>query len=189
MWSSRPKVGGQWRTQACRLAAVTSSRWMSTGVISDGRSGLMRPIWRNSSPSSTTSRKCVVEGGRRRAKRSPCIGSELCSILSSTSITFCVSSSNMRHWRRDRRLRSWIVVIGATSTALWLSPVTASQPPSDGCRAASKIEYDSAKKTYLLQNRFGMYVRSGRIWRRHYWYCHYSFHCEQRVICADGKVI
>jgi len=78
-------------------------------------------------------------------------------------------------------------MIGATSTALWLSPVTAPQPLSDGCRAASKIEYDSAKKTYLLQNRFGMYVRSGRIWRRHYWYCHYSSHCEPRVFALMGR--
>jgi len=45
------------------------------------------------------------------------------------------------------------------------------QPPSERCRPASKLEYDSAKQQFLLQNRFGMYVRTGRVWRRHYWYC------------------
>jgi hypothetical protein len=51
------------------------------------------------------------------------------------------------------------------------SPAKAVQPPSDHCRVVSKIEYDSAKKQFLLRNRFGGYVRTGRIWRRHYWYC------------------
>jgi hypothetical protein len=51
------------------------------------------------------------------------------------------------------------------------SSANAVQPPSDHCRAASKIEYDSARKQFLLRNRFGTYVRTGRIWRRHYWYC------------------
>jgi hypothetical protein len=51
------------------------------------------------------------------------------------------------------------------------SPAKAVQPPSDHCRLVSKIEYDSAKKQFLLRNRFGVYVRTGRLWRRHYWYC------------------
>ncbi len=51
------------------------------------------------------------------------------------------------------------------------SSANAAQPPSDHCRAASKIEYDSAKKQFLLRNRFGAYVRTGQIWHRHYWYC------------------
>jgi hypothetical protein len=55
--------------------------------------------------------------------------------------------------------------------ALLSSSANAVQPPSDRCRAASKIEYDSARKQFLLRNRFGAYVRTGRIWRRHYWYC------------------
>ena len=50
-------------------------------------------------------------------------------------------------------------------------PAKAVQAPADHCRPASKIEYDSAKKDFLLRNRFGVYVRTGRIWRRHYWYC------------------
>jgi hypothetical protein len=59
----------------------------------------------------------------------------------------------------------------ATILVLAPSPATAVQPPSEQCRAASKIEYDSAKKQFLLRNRFGTYVRTGHVWRRHYWYC------------------
>lgn len=59
----------------------------------------------------------------------------------------------------------------ATILALLSTPARAVAPPSDQCRAVSKIEYDSAKKQFLLRNRFGTYVRTGQIWRRHYWYC------------------
>lgn len=55
--------------------------------------------------------------------------------------------------------------------SLLCSSANAVQPPSDHCRAASKIEYDGARKQFLLRNRYGAYVRTGRIWRRHYWYC------------------
>jgi hypothetical protein len=65
--------------------------------------------------------------------------------------------------------RSLIVI--AAMLALPCSPAKAVQPPFDHCRVVSKIEYDSAKKQFLLRNRFGGYVRTGRIWRRHYWYC------------------
>jgi hypothetical protein len=56
--------------------------------------------------------------------------------------------------------------------ALSSSSMSAEQPPFAGCRTASKIEYDSAKRDYLLRNKFGAYVRTGRVWRRYYWYCH-----------------
>jgi hypothetical protein len=65
--------------------------------------------------------------------------------------------------------KSFTLVAG--TLALLCSPANAVQPPADRCRPASKIEYDSAKKDFLLRNRFGAYVRTGRIWRRHYWYC------------------
>ncbi len=63
-----------------------------------------------------------------------------------------------------------LAIIAATLTS-FCSAANAVQAPSDHCRAASKIEYDSAKKQYLLQNRFGAYIRTGRVWQRHYWYC------------------
>jgi hypothetical protein len=59
----------------------------------------------------------------------------------------------------------------AASLAFACSSANAVQPPSDHCRAASKIEYDSAKKQFLLHNRFGAYIRTGHVWHRHYWYC------------------
>ena len=61
--------------------------------------------------------------------------------------------------------------VTAALMALLISSANAVQPPSDHCRTASKIEYDSARKQFLLRNRFAAYVRTGRIWRRHYWYC------------------
>jgi hypothetical protein len=51
------------------------------------------------------------------------------------------------------------------------SSANTAQPPAEPCRAASKVEYNSAKKQHLLRNRFGFYVRNGPIWRRLYWYC------------------
>jgi hypothetical protein len=59
----------------------------------------------------------------------------------------------------------------AAMLALSSLSANAAQTPSDQCRAVSKIEYGSAKKQFLLHNRFGTYVRTGRIWRHHYWYC------------------
>lgn len=59
----------------------------------------------------------------------------------------------------------------AVTLAFFSSSAHAVDPPSDHCRAVSKIEYDSAKKQFLLRNRFGAYIRTGRVWRRHYWYC------------------
>lgn len=64
-----------------------------------------------------------------------------------------------------------LFAVGAAILALVSSSANAVQPPSEHCRAATKIEYDSARKQFLLRNRFGAYVRTGRIWRRHYWYC------------------
>ena len=83
----------------------------------------------------------------------------------------------MSHRKRRTWVRAATVMRSfAAIVAIWplcSSSAHAVQPPSEGCRAASKIEYDSAKKQYLLRNRFGFYVRNGRIWRRHYWYCQF----------------
>jgi len=62
-----------------------------------------------------------------------------------------------------------LLLIGA---GLAPSPARALQPPRGGCRFASKIEYDSAKRQYLLRTRVGEYLRTGGWWRRHYWFCH-----------------
>jgi hypothetical protein len=65
-----------------------------------------------------------------------------------------------------------VAAISAVLIALTTSSLNAQQPPREGCRATSKVEYDSAKRQYLLRGRFGMYVRTGSLWRRYYWFCH-----------------
>jgi hypothetical protein len=80
--------------------------------------------------------------------------------------------TRLQRQRPDRYPGLWVVMIGAMLFGFSAISAKAEQPPAEGCRAASKIEYDSAKRKYLLRNRFGMYTRTGRVWRRHYWYCH-----------------
>jgi hypothetical protein len=45
------------------------------------------------------------------------------------------------------------------------------QPPRERCVTVTKREYDNARKKSLLRNRFGEYLRTGRVLRRRYWYC------------------
>ena len=62
-------------------------------------------------------------------------------------------------------------VMGLMQIAFPFSSVKAEQPPQNGCVAIPKIQSDSAKKQHLLHARYGMYVRTGRFFRHHYWYC------------------
>jgi hypothetical protein len=64
-----------------------------------------------------------------------------------------------------------IAVIGLMLIAFPSSSVGAEQPPYKGCVGVSKGTYQIAKKKKLLGNRFGTYVRTGRLWHRYYWYC------------------
>jgi hypothetical protein len=67
-------------------------------------------------------------------------------------------------------------LIALTASIGWLisvfapSLVSAEQPPGDGCRAVSKIEYNAAKAEYLLISRSRVYVQTGHLWRGHYWH-------------------
>ena len=61
--------------------------------------------------------------------------------------------------------------IGLALMALPNSPAIAQQPPREGCVAVTKSEYTSAKREKLLRNRYGGYVRTGRVLHRFYWYC------------------
>jgi hypothetical protein len=66
------------------------------------------------------------------------------------------------------------ILSGVLIAALSVQAVRAAKVPSlpwPGCRLASKLEYQSAKRQYLLRNRVGEYVRTGRFWRRAYCYC------------------
>jgi hypothetical protein len=68
---------------------------------------------------------------------------------------------------------TFIAVLGATLIAVYLFSVKdEQQSPWEGCRAASKIEYESAKRDFLLQTSVGAYATTGHWWRRYYWYCH-----------------
>jgi len=69
--------------------------------------------------------------------------------------------------------RACTALIGLLLMACPSSSLNAQQPPwSEGCRPASKVEYNAAKRQYLLRNSFGgEYLRTGRLWRRYYWYC------------------
>ena len=66
-----------------------------------------------------------------------------------------------------------LFAIGATILFLSCTSLAkAEKSPWEDCRPASKVEYDSAKGNFLLRNRSGVYLRTGPIWRRSYWYCH-----------------
>jgi hypothetical protein len=66
-----------------------------------------------------------------------------------------------------------ILLIGALLIAFRPLAVKAQQPSSkEGCRAVSKLEYDIAKREYVLISRGGRYVQTGHFWRSHYWWCH-----------------
>jgi hypothetical protein len=63
--------------------------------------------------------------------------------------------------------------IGALLIAFTPSPAKGQQPPlKEGCRAVSKLEYDTAKREYILISRGGKYVQTGHFWRHQYWWCH-----------------
>jgi hypothetical protein len=72
---------------------------------------------------------------------------------------------------------SLVAAAAAIAAVLMIFPgaafSAAPQPPNDRCRPASKLEYTSARKQFLLRSRFGMYVRTGWAWRRRYWYCQF----------------
>ena len=74
--------------------------------------------------------------------------------------------------RRSAPQFTFIGVLGATLIGVFFSSVKdGQQPPWEGCRGASKTEYDSAKEAFLLQTSSGAYAITGHWWRRHYWYC------------------
>jgi hypothetical protein len=64
------------------------------------------------------------------------------------------------------------IVAVALLTTISVLPANAEPPPWNGCRAASKAEYEGAKQDFLLRTRFGTYVRTGLPFRRRYWFCH-----------------
>jgi hypothetical protein len=67
-----------------------------------------------------------------------------------------------------------ILVAALATASLFACSSTFAAPsplPKEGCRPVSKIEYNSAKRGYLLSSRARVYIRTGPFWRRRYWHC------------------
>jgi hypothetical protein len=67
---------------------------------------------------------------------------------------------------------AFVAIVGGALIAVYYLTLNEQQPPWEGCRAASKTEYESAEIGFLLQTSFGAYATTGHWWRRYYWYCH-----------------
>jgi hypothetical protein len=79
---------------------------------------------------------------------------------------------NILHKSDATGLKPWLCATTVSLLAFSCSTLDAQQPPWEGCRAASKTEYESAERDFLLQTSVGAYAATGHWWRRHYWYCH-----------------
>jgi len=66
----------------------------------------------------------------------------------------------------------WSCTVGLALVVCHALAAQAQTTPPKRCASIAKQEYDAAKKQNLLRSRFGDYVRTGRIGRRQYWYCH-----------------
>jgi NAD(P)-dependent dehydrogenase (short-subunit alcohol dehydrogenase family) len=64
-----------------------------------------------------------------------------------------------------------VAVVITMSLLACASAIAKPIPPREGCRAVSKIEFNAAKREYLLNSRARVYIRTGPFWRRHYWHC------------------
>jgi len=67
---------------------------------------------------------------------------------------------------------SLLIAVAITASLLACAQTIAKPlPPREGYRPISKIEYNAAKREYLLKSRARVYIRAGPFWRRHYWHC------------------
>ena len=64
-----------------------------------------------------------------------------------------------------------LMLIALASSSAAAKSAKPQHPPHEGCVSVTKGEYDGAKRQRLLRSRYGSYVRTGRVWQRHYWYC------------------
>jgi hypothetical protein len=62
-----------------------------------------------------------------------------------------------------------VAVVIAASLLACASAIAKPLPPREGCRSVSKIEYNAAKREYLLRSKVRVYIRTGPFWQRHYW--------------------
>ena len=64
-----------------------------------------------------------------------------------------------------------VVVVIIASLLACASVSAKPPPPREGCRPISKIEYNAAKREYLLKSKTRVYIRTGPFRRRQYWHC------------------
>ena len=82
-----------------------------------------------------------------------------------------VRAMSMLDKTKGTGLAPWLCAATVPLFAFSCVSLDAQQPPWEECRAASKIEYESAKRDFLLQTSVGAYATTGHWWRRRYWYC------------------
>ena len=83
----------------------------------------------------------------------------------------CVPAMSLFHKANATRFTPWLGAATVPLFAFSCISLSAQEPPWEGCRAASKIEYESAKRDFLLQTSVGAYAMTGHWWLRYYWYC------------------
>jgi hypothetical protein len=72
---------------------------------------------------------------------------------------------------RDAFIKRRIAVAAVAVLALGLPAAHSQRAPRVNCVAVTKQEYNNARKSKLQQQRFGEYVRTGRVLKRLYWFC------------------
>jgi len=69
-------------------------------------------------------------------------------------------------------MRCATVAVAGVMLMVASSPwAVAQQAPRPNCVPVSKQEYNNARKSRLQQQRFGEYIRTGRVLKRFYWFC------------------
>jgi hydroxyethylthiazole kinase-like sugar kinase family protein len=78
----------------------------------------------------------------------------------------------MKAEKHSAWLSAGCAIAALAAALIALSPALAKTEEMPwGCMAVTKAEYNAAKKKNLLHGRFGVYKRTGHIWRRSYWFC------------------
>ena len=78
----------------------------------------------------------------------------------------------MRAEKLSARFSSGCAIAALAAALIALSPALAKTEEMPwGCMAVTKAEYNAAKKQKILHGTFGVYKKTGRIWRRSYWFC------------------
>ena len=65
----------------------------------------------------------------------------------------CVRAMSLFHKAKATRFTPWLGAATVPLFAFSCVSLSAQEPPWEGCRAASKIEYESAKRDFLLQTK------------------------------------